>query len=169
MDRRRAWNESYGRSPSSSGSHTSVISVEPIAVSWWRPAILRWKRKKKIKTNTFASKQALTTRGKRKPTLINSAIITVLLMALPMAFREISLDPFSCLIKNSKIKTVNSLLSFLQQWLTFVDLEQSGGIGNVVPHPALSGDANLVLVYRRLRSRLLHPLIPIHLHRSHEK
>lgn len=33
---------SYGRSPSSKGSHVSVISVEPIDVIWWRPAIFLW-------------------------------------------------------------------------------------------------------------------------------
>lgn len=43
-----------------------------------------------------------------------------------------------------------------------LDLEQSGGIGNVVPHPPLSGNANLIFVNRRLRPWLLHPLIPIH-------
>lgn len=43
------------------------------------------------------------------------------------------------------------------------NLDESGGIGNVIPHAALSSDSNLVLVYRRLRLRLLHPLVPIHL------
>lgn len=36
------------------------------------------------------------------PTLINSAIITVLFIALPMALRIISLDPFSCIHANTK-------------------------------------------------------------------
>jgi hypothetical protein len=43
-----------------------------------------------------------------------------------------------------------------------LDLEQSGGIGNVVPHPPLRGNANLIFVNLRLRPWLLHPLIPIH-------
>lgn len=60
--------------------------------------------KEKENKNKHICKQALNTRGKRKPTLINSAIITVLLIALPMAFREISLDPFSCLKRHNKIK-----------------------------------------------------------------
>jgi hypothetical protein len=47
---------SYGRRPSSSGSHVSVISVEPMDVFWWRPAILLWNREEilgiiKDKTN----------------------------------------------------------------------------------------------------------------------
>lgn len=39
---------SYGRRPSSSGSHMSVISVDPMAVFWWRPAILLWTEKRWI-------------------------------------------------------------------------------------------------------------------------
>jgi len=54
--------------PSSRGSHTSVMSVELISVTWWRPGILL---------------------------LIISAIVTVLLMARPMAFSATSLAPFS--------------------------------------------------------------------------
>ena len=44
--------------------------------------------------------------GEQFSTLINSAIITVLLIALPMAFRAISLDPFS--YKNIKSKDAAS-------------------------------------------------------------
>lgn len=36
----------YGRRPSSNGSHVSVISVDPIAVFWCRPTILLWIRGK---------------------------------------------------------------------------------------------------------------------------
>jgi hypothetical protein len=46
--------------PSSRGSHVSVMSVEVIEVIWWSP----WMRLLRI-----------------------SAMVTVLLMALPMAFR----------------------------------------------------------------------------------
>lgn len=42
------------------------------------------------------------------------------------------------------------------------DLKQSGGVGNVVPDPALSGNANLILVNWRFLPRFLYPLIPIH-------
>lgn len=42
-------------------------------------------------------------------------------------------------------------------------LEESGGIGNIISHPALSGNANLILIYWRFRLRLLNPLVPIHL------
>lgn len=45
------------------------------------------------------------------PTLINSAIITVLFIALPMALRIISLDPFSCIHANTKKLYYTSCLS----------------------------------------------------------
>lgn len=43
--------DAYGRSPSSSGSHRSVMSVDPIEVFWWRPAILLWTRQDRIVSN----------------------------------------------------------------------------------------------------------------------
>ena len=43
------------------------------------------------------------------------------------------------------------------------NLEQSGGIGNVISHSALSSNPNLILVYRCFCPWLLHPLVPIHL------
>jgi hypothetical protein len=55
-------------SPSSSGSYTSVISVEEISVIWCRLGILL---------------------------LMISAMVTVLLMARPMAFNTTSVKPFS--------------------------------------------------------------------------
>jgi hypothetical protein len=36
---------SSGSKPSSSGSHISVISVDPVVVFWWRPTILLWRTK----------------------------------------------------------------------------------------------------------------------------
>lgn len=44
---------------------------------------------------------------------------------------------------------------------TFV-LEQGGGVGDVVAHPPLRGDADLILLDGRLLPRLLHPLVPVH-------
>ena len=49
------------------------------------------------------------------------------------------------------------------------NLEESGGIGDIIPHPSLSSNAYLVLVYRTLCLRLLHPLIPIHLNRIEKR
>lgn len=46
------------------------------------------------------------------------------------------------------------------------NLNKSGGIGNVIPHPSLSSNAYLVLIYRTLCLGLLHPLIPIHLNNT---
>lgn len=44
------------------------------------------------------------------------------------------------------------------------NLKESGGVSNIVPHSALSGYANLILIYRRsLGLGLLHPLELIHL------
>ena len=50
-----------------------------------------------------------------KETLINSAIMTVLLIALPMALRAISFDPFSCIKwqTNNKfqVKWINTIIA----------------------------------------------------------
>lgn len=43
------------------------------------------------------------------------------------------------------------------------NLKESGGIGNIISHSSLSGNANLILVNGSLRLGLLHPLISIHL------
>lgn len=59
---------SKGSRPSSKGSQVSVISVDPMEVIWCRPTILL---------------------------LINSTIMIVLLIALPMALNTISLEPLS--------------------------------------------------------------------------
>ena len=44
-------------------------------------------------------------------------------------------------------------------------LKQAGGVADVVPNHSLSRDPDFILVYGRLRPRLLHSLVPIH--RSH--
>jgi hypothetical protein len=44
----------------------------------------------------------------------------------------------------------------------YTHLEKSGGIADVVPDGALSGDSDLVFVYRRFGLRLFDPLVPIH-------
>jgi hypothetical protein len=41
-------------------------------------------------------------------------------------------------------------------------LEQGGGVGDVVAHPPLRGDADLILLDGRILPRLLHPLVPVH-------
>jgi hypothetical protein len=41
-------------------------------------------------------------------------------------------------------------------------LEQGGGVGDVVAHPPLRGDADLILLDGNLLPRLLHPLVPVH-------
>lgn len=42
-------------------------------------------------------------------------------------------------------------------------LKEGCSVRDVVPHPPLSCDPNLILVYRSLRSWLLHSLVAIHL------
>lgn len=49
------------------------------------------------------------------------------------------------------------------------NLKESGGVGDVIPHPSLSSDAYLILVYRSLCLGLLYPLIPIHLNQTIRK
>lgn len=91
---------SYGRRPSSKGSHVSVMSVEPIEVFWWRPTIRLC-----IYQQIYCQAQSQSNQvGQHQQhellqqTLINSTIVTVLFIALPIALKTISLEPFSCII-----------------------------------------------------------------------
>jgi hypothetical protein len=45
-------------------------------------------------------------------------------------------------------------------------LKQAHGIGDIVAHPSLARNPNLIRINRRVRSRLLHSLVPIHLLRQ---
>ena len=116
---------SYGSSPSSSGSHVSVISIDPIAEIWWRPTILlcftsiyvrKFVREKyhlhlllvfvrkelyiKLACTSQKLLRSTVTRhnipnNNKLSTLINSTIITVLLIALPIALKTMSQELFS--------------------------------------------------------------------------
>lgn len=59
-------------------------------------------------------------------------------------------------------KKKNVMVKMKEEKRERMDLEESGGVGNVVPDSALSGNANLILVNGRFLPRLLYPLIPIH-------
>lgn len=50
-----------------------------------------------------------------------------------------------------------------------IHLKKIGSIGDIVPHPPLGGNPDLVLINRSFRLRLLYPLVPIHLLRSNHK
>ena len=42
-------------------------------------------------------------------------------------------------------------------------MKEAHGIGDIVAHPSLTGNPNLILINRSICFRLLHPLVPIHL------
>lgn len=42
-------------------------------------------------------------------------------------------------------------------------LEQSGGVGNIVPHFSLSSNAYFIFIDRGLRPRLFHALVTVHI------
>lgn len=43
-----------------------------------------------------------------------------------------------------------------------LDMQDSGRVADVVPDETLCSDADLILAYRSVRSRLIDPLVPIH-------
>ena len=92
----------YGRRPSSRGSHVSVMSVDPIDVIWWRPTILLCIITRNRQINTYnqtqltkVTDQSINRSAVSGKTLISSTMVTVLLMALPIALNTISFEPFS--------------------------------------------------------------------------
>lgn len=88
---------SYGRRPSSKGSHVSVMSVEPIEVFWWRPTIRLWIYQQTYCQHNLKSNRVVQHQQQElsQQTLISSTIVTVLFIALPIALKTISLEPFS--------------------------------------------------------------------------
>jgi hypothetical protein len=91
--------KTYGTRPSSIGSHTSVMLIELMAVSWCNLGILfcfrTWIDNYFTREERRDRERGLRDILKSIPTFKISAIATVLLIACPIAFKTISLTRFS--------------------------------------------------------------------------
>lgn len=97
--RNRVMQDTHGTRPSSSGSQTSVMLIELIAISWCKPGILFCSIDSKVLA-TFINQKIPIRRYSsrfinRALTFSISEIATVLLIACPIAFNTISFAAFS--------------------------------------------------------------------------